>query len=100
MRVTINDIEVDIYDNDVILWDSYKIKLSSTKEFVEKLCEYSQHSEVLTQDKQQLQAELIVHNILYKLGICQEKTNTTNLSLYKDMANVEKFVYATLSIFL
>ena len=98
MRIEIDNIKVDIYDDDIIIWESHIVKNGKIKNFIKQLCEHKEHSEVLRQDYRLLCAEFLVHNILYTLGVNRVKTATTNLSLYKDMTKCEKVIYKIISI--
>ena len=96
MRITINNTFVDIYNDDVIVWQSYKIK--NIKDFILKLIEYKSCSKVLKQDYRLLCSEFFIHNLCYKLGLFRKKTETVNLSLYEDMTTIEKIVYKLIAI--
>ena len=97
MRITIDNVTVDIYNDDVIIWKSYLVK--NIKIFVQKLIDYKSCSKVLKQDYRLLCSEFFIHNLCYKLGIFRKQTETTNLSLYEDMNIVEKIIYKCISIF-
>lgn len=99
MRYNVEGRNVDVYWNDVILWDSNTIKFKDIKSFITRVVWLEPHCNVFKQGIPFLCAELLVHNILYKLGICKTKTEHTNLSLVGDMAWYERSLYLILSIF-
>ena len=98
MRYMIDNIEIDVYYNDVIIWDSNIIKFKDIKPFITRLMYLDPTCNILKQRVSFLCAELYVHNILYKLGICKIKTEHTNLSRIEDMKWYERLVYNIFSI--
>ena len=98
MRYKIDNIEIDVYYNDVIIWNSNTIKFKDIKPFIMRLMYLDSTCNILKQRVSFLCAELYVHNILYKLGICKIKTEHTNLSLIEDMKWYERLVYNIFSI--
>lgn len=88
---------VSFYDDDIIIWDSFKIKYKDIKTFIDALYIEHETSSVLKQDKRLLCVELFVHNVLYDLGIKRNKTKDCNLSLYNDFSFPEKCLYTILS---
>lgn len=96
---TIFDINVSFYNDDIIIWDSFKIKYKDIKKFIDALYLENETSDVLKQDKSILCAELFVHNVLYKLGIKRVKTKDCNLSIYDSLTRFEKIVYTIISKF-
>ena len=93
------DIKISFYNDDIILWDSFKIKFKDIKDFISSLYLKNNTSDVLKQDKSILCAELFVHNVLYKLGIKRVKTQNCNLSIYENLKSYEKIIYKIFSIF-
>lgn len=88
---------VSFYENEIIIWDSFKIKYKDIKTFIDALYIEHETSNLLKQDKSILCAELFVHNVLYDLGIKRNKTKDCNLSLYSDFSFFEKCVYTLVS---
>ena len=99
MRYSIQGRNVDVYWNDVILWGSNTIKFKDIKSFITRVVWLEPQCNVFKQGIPFLCAELLAHNILYKLGICKTRTEHTNLSLVEDMAWYERSLYLILSIF-
>lgn len=99
MKYKIDNIEIDVYYNDVIIWNSNTIKFKDIKPFITRLIWLDHTCNILKQGISFLCAELFVHNVLYKLGICKVKTEHTNLSLIEDMKLYEKTIYKLISIF-
>lgn len=98
MRYKIDNIEIDVYYNDVIIWNSNTIKFKDIKPFIMRLMYLDSTCNILKQKVSFLCAELFIHNLLYKLHILRNNTAHCNLSLYKDLTIIEKIVYKLVSI--
>ena len=92
-KIEISGKTVEICETDVAIIRSCEIKNKHIKPFIKLLIEYKDYSPVLQQDYKLLCGEFLVHNLLYKLGISTQRTETVNLSNHKYISKREKFIY-------
>lgn len=89
----------DITDNNLHIYNSYRVVSSNMYKILLKIRRYNPESDVWLRSLYSLKNEWIVHNTLYKMNICRDRTKDVDLNypnryewLYNMLAPVCRFI--------